>query len=306
MPKDYAIAKGGTITNCYYYHSNSSVSGKLYKDGDNSTVISKTQEEMGTGEVTWLLNENGKNDIWRQRKIGSADISLDKSYGRVEQNNDGTYSIVTPHIHRLDNGTQTEFKEVNSLDEITKDTSNTKYYCLSKDVVLSTVWAAPNRDISLCLNGKSITAQSDAPAITVGTDSTFTLMDCGKGKISGGSSGIAVEGGTFNLHSSVISGNTIGVLLNSGTCTLNGGSITQNTSTGVDYLNGTLTLSGGAKVIENQTKNILLHTGKRLSFGRLNADARFGISVENSDSPEASIPVTDATGGKYFNNLFPG
>ena len=305
VPKDYAIAKGGTITNCYYYHSNSSVSGKLYKDGDNSTVISKTQEEMGTGEVTWLLNENGKNDIWRQRKIGSADISLDKSYGRVEQNNDGTYSIVTPHIHRLDNGTQTEFKEVNSLDEITKDTSNTKYYCLSKDVVLSTVWAAPNRDISLCLNGKSITAQSDAPAITVGTDSTFTLMDCGKGKISGGSSGIAVEGGTFNLHSGVISGNTIGVLLNSGTCTLNGGSITQNTSTGVDYLNGTLTLSGGAKVIENQTKNILLHTGKRLSFGRLNADARFGISVENSDSPEASIPVTDATGGKYFNNLFP-
>lgn len=165
---------------------------------------------------------------------------------------------------------------------------------------------APERDISLCLNGKSITAQSDAPAITVGTDSTFTLMDCGKekGKISGGSSGIAVTGGTFNLHSGVISGNNIGVLLNSGTCTLNGGSITQNT-TGVDYLDGTLTLSGGAKVIENKTKNILLHTGKTLSFGRLNADARFGISVENSDSPEAPIPVTDATGGKYFNNLFP-
>ena len=189
------------------------------------------------------------------------------------------------------------------MDEITGDT---KYYCLSENVTLSTAWEAPERDISLCLNGKSITAQSDAPAITVGTDSTFTLMDCGKekGKISGGSSGIAVTGGTFNLHSGVISGNNIGVLLNSGTCTLNGGSITQNT-TGVDYLDGTLTLSGGAKVIENKTKNILLHTGKTLSFGRLNADARFGISVENSDSPEAPIPVTDATGGKYFNNLFP-
>ena len=312
VPKDYAIAKnssGGKITNCYYYHSKPRVGdaiyyeGELYQDGDNHTVISKTQKEMGTGEVTWLLNENGKYDIWRQRKIGSADISLDKSYGRVKKNNDGTYSIVTPHIHRLDNGTQTEFKEVHSLDEITGDT---KYYCLSENVTLSTAWEAPERDISLCLNGKSITAQSDAPAITVGTDSTFTLMDCGKekGKISGGSSGIAVTGGTFNLHSGVISGNNIGVLLNSGTCTLNGGSITQNT-TGVDYLDGTLTLSGGAKVIENKTKNILLHTGKTLSFGRLNADARFGISVENSDSPEAPIPVTDATGGKYFNNLFP-
>ena len=190
------------------------------------------------------------------------------------------------------------------MDEITKDTSDTKYYCLSKDVALSTVWAAPNRDISLCLNGKSITAQSDAPAITVGTDSTFTLMDCGKGKISGSSSGVAVTGGTFNLHSGEISGNTTGVLLNGGRCTLNGGSITKNTI-GVDYLNGKLTLSGGAKVIENKTKNILLHTEKTLSFGRLNADARFGISVENSDSPEAPIPVTDATGGKYFNNLFP-
>ena len=255
--------------------------------------------------MTWLLNEEGKNDIWRQKAIGSADISLDKSYGRVKKDENGKYSIVTPHIHRLDNGTQTEFKEVNSLDEITGDTSDTKYYCLSKDVTLSAAWEAPNRDISLCLNGKIITAPKDAPAITVGTGSTFTLMDCKEtGKISGGSSGIAVAGGTFNLHSGVISGNTIGVLLNSGTCTLNGGSITKNT-TGVDYRDGTLTLSGGAKVIENKTKNILLHTGKTLSFGRLNADARFGISVENSDSPEAPIPVTDATGGKYFNNLFP-
>ena len=314
--KDYAIASsGGTITNCYYYHSETRFGderydGELYKDGNNSTVISKTQKEMGTGEVTWLLNQNGKNDIWRQRKIGSSDISLDKSYGRVKQNNDGTYSIVTPHIHRLDNGTQTEFKEVNSLDEITEDTSNTKYYCLSENVTLSAAWEAPNRDIMLCLNGKSITAPNDVSAITIGTDSTFTLMDCKNGKISGGSSGVAVTGGMFNLHSGVISGNTTGVLLNSGTCTLKGGSITKNT-TGVDYLDGKLTLSGGAKVIENQggeenkTKNILLHTGKTLSFGKLNADARFGISVENSDSPEAPIPVTDANGGKYFNNLFP-
>lgn len=260
---------------------------------------------MGTGEVTWRLNEEGKYDIWRQRKIGFADISLDKSYGRVKQNNDGTYSIVTPHIHRLDNGTQTEFKEVRSLDEITEDTPDTKYYCLSGNVVLSTVWAAPNRDISLCLNGKNITAPAGASAITVGTGSTFTLMDCGKGKISGGSSGIAVTDGTFNLHSGVISDNTTGVLLNSGTCTLNGGSITKNTTTGVDYRDGTLTLSGGAKVIENKTKNILLHTGKTLSFGKLNADARFGISVENSGSSEAPIPVTDTNGGNYFNNLFP-
>lgn len=312
VPKDYAIAQNkpnGTITNCYYYHSKPRVngeaySGELYKDGDNSTVISKTQKEMGTGEVTWLLNQNGKNDIWRQRKIGSADISLNKSYGRVKKNDDGSYAIVTPHIHRLDNGTQTEFKEVNSLGEITGDTSDTKYYCLSKDVALSEAWTAPNRDISLCLNGKSITAPNDASAITVGNGSTFTLMDCKQGKISGGFSGIEVTGGTFNLHSGVISGNNIGVLLDSGTCTLKGGSITKNT-TGVDYRDGTLTLSGGAKVIENQTKNILLHTGKTLSFGKLNADARFGISVENSDSPEAPIPVTDATGGKYFNNLFP-
>ena len=310
--KDYAIAQnssGGKITNCYYYHSKPRVgdatyTGELYKDGDNSTVISKTQKVMGTGEVTWLLNENGKNDIWRQKAIGSADISLNKSYGRVKQNTDGTYSIVTPHIHRLDNGTQTEFKEVNSLDEITKDTSDTKYYCLSKDVALSEAWTAPNRDISLCLNGKSITAPNDASAITVGNGSTFTLMDCKQGKISGGSSGIEVTGGTFNLHSGVISGNNIGVLLDSGTCTLKGGSITKN-ATGVDYRDGTLTLSGGAKVIENQTKNILLHTGKTLSFGKLNADVRFGISVENLDSPEASIPVTDATGGEYFNNIFP-
>lgn len=91
---------------------------------------------------------------------------------------------------------------------------------------------------------------------------------------------------------------------------MKGGSITKNTI-GVDYRDGTLTLSGGAKVIENKsgeeskTKNILLHTGKTLSFGKLDADARFGISVENLDPSEASIPVTDTNGGKYFNNIFP-
>ena len=308
VPKDYAIAQnssGGKITNCYYYHSEPrfggvTYNGELYKDGDKFTVISKTQKVMGTGEVTWLLNEDGQNDIWRQSTVPS----LDKSYGRVKKNADGSYSIVTPHIHRLDNGTQTEFKEVNSLDEITGDISDTKYYCLSENVNLSTAWTAPNRDIMLCLNGKSITAPNGASAITVGTDSTFTLMDCGKGKISGGSSGVAVTGGTFNLHSGEISGNTTGVLLDSGTCTMKGGSITKNTI-GVDYRDGTLTLSGGAKVIENKTKNILLHTGKTLSFGKLNDAARFGISVGNSDSSEAPIPVTDENGGKYFNNLFP-
>lgn len=128
-------------------------------------------------------------------------------------------------------------------------------------------------------------------------------MDCGKGKISGGSSGIEVTGGTFTCTAAVISDNTTGVLLNGGRCTLNGGSITKNTI-GVDYLNGKLTLSGGAKVIENKTKNILLHTGKTLSFGKLNADARFGFCREFGPS-EASIPVTDTNGGKYFNNIFP-
>lgn len=56
VPKDYAIAKnssGGKITNCYYYHSKPRVGdaiyyeGELYQDGDNHTVISKTQKEDG-------------------------------------------------------------------------------------------------------------------------------------------------------------------------------------------------------------------------------------------------------------------
>lgn len=54
VPKDYAIAKGGTIKNCYYYHSEprfggATYNGELYKDGDKFTVISKTQKVMGTG-----------------------------------------------------------------------------------------------------------------------------------------------------------------------------------------------------------------------------------------------------------------
>lgn len=68
---------------------------------------------------------------------------------------------------------------------------------------------------------------------------------------------------------------------------------------------GNLTLSGSAKV-ENNAQNILLKVDSVLSFGNLNADAKFGVSLTNQGSMGASerIAVTDVTGGQYHGQLF--
>lgn len=98
-------------------------------------------------------------------------------------------------------------------------------------------WTVPTGDVKLCLNGKTISG-----SITVGTGATLTLTDCtNQGKIqdSNSSTGVTVNGGTFNMYGGTITGFTNGVQvgINGGTYqtgstfTMYGGSISGNTAT---------------------------------------------------------------------------
>ena len=138
-------------------------------------------------------------------------------------------------------------------------------YYLTKNVTLKKEWEVP-ADITLCLNGKSITLDAAGAVIYKQSyDLTLTLYDCkGSGTITHGTDstgttyngcGVSMYSGTFNMSGGEISGNTSGeygggIELSSSTFTMTDGSISQNKAKenggGIDVSAGsTFTMYGG-------------------------------------------------------------
>ena len=149
-------------------------------------------------------------------------------------------------------------------------------YYLTENVTLSETWQPP-ADTVLCLNGKTITYNGKALAVTGGT---VTITDCAKswkagtvnptaetasvakdgililyrGKLAG-KHGIDVNG-AFEMYGGTVTGSTnSGVRLNNNAAfTMNGGAITGNSTSqhgaGVYVTSGTFTMNGG-EITEN-------------------------------------------------------
>lgn len=316
--QDYAITSTlnkGTVENCYC------LNGQLYYDKHNYLDESlpglhgaaqrqhhnKTYDyTLESGQVTWLLN-NGEGastnytEPWRlDKQAYGGTPTLDPADGRVTKNDDGGYTLETLHTHMV-GGKLHEFEALDSTP------SGSGYYYLSADTTLSGAWTITGETV-LCLNGKTLT--TDGNAITVKEGGTLTLMTHDKkttgGTVTGEGTIVALQGGTIVMQGGTISGGTTGVVLPpDSTFRMEGGEITGCT-TGVSVQGGTLKLSGSAKVSGN-TRNILLADASYISFGALNADARFGISLTYQDSITGSserYSVTDETGGQYHGQLF--
>ena len=309
---DYAITSSlneGAVENCYCYDTNSSELGNRYLDETRKGIDKVTMWNsslgytLASGQVAWLLN-NGKGattnntEPWRQETATYGAPTLDPSDRRVTKNDDGTYTLETPHTHQV-NG---ELKEFAAFDG--SNPADSGNYYLDGDVTLDGAWTITG-DIVLCLNGKTLTTAETANIVV--ESGTLTLIPHDKntaGTITGaGSSIVTVSGGVLMMQGGTISGNTtgIGVLLDNGSFAMQGGEI-SGCATGVSVQGGTLTLSGSAKVSEN-TRNILLAENQKISFGTLNGDAKFGISVEGQETLTDRVAVTDETGGQYFGQL---
>ena len=115
-------------------------------------------------------------------------------------------------------------------------------YYLTADVTLTDqVTINAKTDITLCLNGHTITAASNNRILNV-TGGSITLCDCkGTGKLTGGNSedyggSVNVSNGTFTMYGGTISDNTStrggggGVYVSNGTFTMYDGTISGNTS----------------------------------------------------------------------------
>lgn len=143
-------------------------------------------------------------------------------------------------------------------------------YYLTDSVTLSAPWN-PADGTALCLNGQTITAGGEFTAIDVADGVRFTLTDCGTAG--------ALTGAACGIH-------------NAGELRLYGGSITGNTA-GVEQ-NGTMTVSGRARVAENSSRNVYLPENRRIHVdGALDETALFGISTENPPTPGSPVAVAD-------------
>ena len=316
-PMHYAITSSlrmGTVENCYCRNDVLYRSENWYLDESLSGVHGAALQPdsrynysytLGDGQVTWLLN-NGEGastnntDPWRLDKLGAGGTpTLDSADGRVTKNDDGSYTLETLHTHMV-GGKLREFKALDSTPE------GSGYYYLDANTTLNGTWNITGETV-LCLNGNTLTTGSNA--ITVEAGGMLTLMTHDKktpgGAVTGESTIVALQGGTLVMQGGTISGGTTGVELSAdSTFRMEGGEITGCT-TGVSVEGGNLTLSGSAKV-ENNTQNILLEVASVLSFGDLNADARFGVSLTDQESMTAGerYSVTDETGGQYHGQLF--
>mgnify|MGYP004516275205 CR=1 FL=1 len=118
------------------------------------------------------------------------------------------------------------------------------YYYLTQDVTIYRAWKCPN-DVTLCLNGHSITCDASEDVIVINSGKTFTLTDCQEnaGKITHNESktgrGIYNYGGTFQMYEGTISGNTAtyggGVNSTWGKFNMYGGTITGNIGSTAAY-----------------------------------------------------------------------
>ena len=272
---------GSNIKNCYF------MSDRKYSDTTNG-VTGVAQADADSGKLTFLLNNDGaesgdKVDPWRVGSSKPILPSLKKTDYRVRYNSTtgGYEKGDPPHMHG-----NVEFTKVTALSDITADGN----YYISGAIALDSTWEV-DKKVLLCLDGQTITAASGVdPAIKIGRGGSLTLVDgskTGGGKITGGATGVMLDGGAFTMQGGEISGNTVGVHVKS----------------------GKLTLGGKAKITDNPAadadikQNILLAQGSEISFDSLDPSAKFGISVEGQENLSDRVAVTDTTGGRYFAQL---
>ena len=274
----------GSIANCYF------ILGRKHTD-NTVGVTGVEQADANSGKLTVKLNNNGnekgsKVDPWRIDG-GSTNRypSLKKTDYRVRYNSttDGYEKGDPPHMHG-----NVEFTKVTALSDITADGN----YYISGAIALDSTWEVDKKNL-LCLDGQTITAASgNVPAIKISSGGSLTLVDGSKnggGTITGGATGVMLDGGAFTMQGGEISGNTVGVHVKS----------------------GDLTLGGKAKITDNPAadagvkQNILLAANQKIRFDSLDPSAKFGISVEGQENLKDGerVAVTDTTGGRYFAQL---
>lgn len=194
---------------------------------------------------------------------------------------------------------------------LTKPTYNNKYtlpagnYYLFADITLDGSIEISG-DVNICLNGHTISTKLYNSVFDINSHK-LAVCDCStghSGKIeiidnhskTKSSFVVGLNAAQLCLYGGTIQGGDYGVYTNSDSSVkLFGGSITGNTI-GVDGSSyDSLTIGGDAKVIDNTTKNLVLHRKSVISIDKsLTSNAKIGITTAAKPSANANIKI--ATG----------
>ncbi|MBE5954629.1 MAG: hypothetical protein E7257_10850 [Lachnospiraceae bacterium] len=184
-------------------------------------------------------------------------------------------------------------------------------YYLDKDVTLSSSWEIPEgTQISLCLNGHSVSGNDAVRVVTINKNATLNLCDCSAGqtgKITEGyrsdysGAGVLVsQNSTFNMYGgSIVKNNTPksggGVYVFRGNFNMYGGLVSENTAysgAGVCNNNGTISIYAG-----DITKNIASGTG-----GGVDNSGKFYMTGGTISENEVTGYQECCYGGGVFHN----
>ena len=225
----------------------------IYVDDGGALKLGKNAQIWNNNSASSIAFANDSANISIIRRLSdSAKIDIGSlSADRVTQTGNNFYTVensrylVSPgHIHKPDgtadpNGndeTEAIYEKWTSTDSLP---TTAGAWRLMNDVTVSS-GTVLNEDVTLCLNGHTITVKDGADYTYYVTRShTLNIVDCqGSGVINGGSTaaskraGVKVESyGTFNLYAGTIKGFGSGVAVQkSATFKMYGGAITGNHS----------------------------------------------------------------------------
>ena len=242
-------------------------------------------------------------------------FTSDQGYYTILENGVVKLSTTQPHAHYLCGGSTctgaghtkeestTTFTEWKSADSLPTEAGS---YYLTTNVTLKQSWN-PTENITLCLNGKTITAEDSFDAVQVADGRSFTLTDCHTGEAQGTIThaenktgrGVYVAGGTFHLYGGAISGNSaVGSGSSSGESKLGGGiyvaagSSTFNMYGGAVKNNSAASNGGGVYVGSGAAINM---TGGEISGNTAISDSEYYDSLGGGVYTEGAFTMDGGT-----------
>ena len=230
--------KDGAKNNVYLPNGAAMTVGAL--DADASIGVTMAERATVTGVTSGSISNLTSDDDQYTFELDSKGnlVQKEKPAAHAHYLCGGSTCTGAGHTKEESTTTFTEWKSADSL-----PTEAGSYY-LTTNVTLKQSWS-PTENITLCLNGKTITAEDSFDAVQVAAGRSFTLTDCHTGEAQGTIThaenktgrGVYVAGGTFHLYGGAISGNKVagnggGVCVGAtGAFTMYGCMISVNTAT---------------------------------------------------------------------------
>ncbi len=220
--------------------------GRILQDGSV-----ETGKETGKPDESSVPEKAQETEHSEVNQTENADETLEERDTAVTVTEEPTMAS-SDHIHAKDGGNilftaWTDAEAASQYGNNARTSSDSLpiqegNWFLEKDVNLTGTWAVPVGTTNLCLNGHSITMDSDGEALLIGENAALILSDCenAQGLVTHASgktgSGVKLSGGSFTLDGGRISGNTLtgdkiggGVYVMTGDFVMNGGLISGNT-----------------------------------------------------------------------------